>query len=116
MISFRELLQVFFAVHDPTTPNRQGTDVGPQYRSIILYHDQEQKEIAEQAIAELEAAGVLPNPIVTEVAPFQVFYRAEDYHQNYFKNNPQQPYCQVVIAPKVARLRRAVREKLKGEP
>jgi peptide-methionine (S)-S-oxide reductase len=115
VISFRELLQVFFAVHDPTTPNRQGADVGPQYRSIILYHDQEQKEIAEQVIAELEAARVWPNPIVTEVVPLQAFYPAEEYHQQYFKRNPQQPYCQVVIVPKVAKLRKAFGEKLKKQ-
>ncbi len=113
IISFRDLLQVFFAVHDPTTPNRQGADVGPQYRSIILYHNQEQKEIAEEVIAELEAAKVWPNPIVTEVVPLQAFYPAEEYHQKYFKRNPQQPYCRVVIAPKLAKLRQKFGHKLK---
>ena len=115
VISYRDLLHVFFAVHDPTTPNRQGADVGPQYRSIILYHDEGQKQVAEEVIAELEAAGVWANPIVTEVVPFQAFYPAEAYHQQYFKRNPWQPYCQVVIAPKLAKLREVFGARLKGE-
>lgn len=115
LISYRELLQVFFAVHDPTTPNRQGADVGPQYRSIILYHNGEQKQIAEGVIAELEAARVWPNPIVTEVVPLQAFYPAEDYHQKYFKNNPWQAYCQVVIAPKVSKFRKEFGARLKKQ-
>ena len=113
VISFRDLLQVFFAIHDPTTLNRQGADVGPQYRSIILYHDAEQKQVAEEVIAELEAAGVWPNPIVTEVVSLQAFYPAKAYHQQYFKRNPWQPYCQVVIAPRLAKLRETFAKKLK---
>ncbi len=105
IISFRELLQVFFAIHDPTTRNRQGADVGPQYRSVIFYHSDEQRAIAEQVIAELNAARLWPAPIVTEVTPFTAFYPAEDYHQEYFVNNPNQRYCRIVIAPKVAKFR-----------
>ncbi|OUC07848.1 hypothetical protein RY27_12470, partial [Litorilinea aerophila] len=93
--------------------NRQGADVGPQYRSVIFYHDEEQKRIAQEVMAEIEAAGIWPDPIVTELAPYTTFYRAEAYHQNYFRNNPTQPYCQVVIAPKVAKFRKQFMEKLK---
>lgn len=114
VVSFREILEVFFTIHDPTTPNRQGADVGTQYRSAIFYHDEEQKKVAEAVIAELEAKGVWDNPIVTEVTPFDEFYVAEDYHQEYFRNNSYQPYCQVVIAPKVARFRKQYLEKLKA--
>jgi peptide-methionine (S)-S-oxide reductase len=114
-ISFRELLEVFFTIHDPTTLNRQGADVGPQYRSAIFYHDQKQKEAAEQVIGEIGAAGIWDDPIVTEVAPFRGFYKAEDYHQEYYRNNSYQPYCQVVIAPKVAKFRRKYLDKLKRE-
>jgi peptide-methionine (S)-S-oxide reductase len=114
VISFREILQVFFAIHDPTTPNRQGADVGPQYRSIILYHSPEQRATAEQAIAELNAEGVWGAPIVTEVVPCTAFYRAEDYHQGYFWRHPEQLYCQFVIAPKVAKFRKQFRAKLKA--
>jgi len=113
VITFRELLEVFFAIHDPTTPNRQGADEGPQYRSAIFYHTPEQKAIAEQMIKELDAKGVWDRPIVTEVTPFQKFYRAEDYHQDYYKNNPGQSYCRIVIAPKVAKARKQFLEKLK---
>jgi len=112
IISFKEILEVFFSFHDPTTPNRQGADVGPQYRSIILYHTDKQKEIAEQVIQEIEAAKMWGAPLVTEIVPFQVFYQAEDYHQDYFKNNPGQGYCQVVIAPKVAKFRKKYADKL----
>jgi peptide-methionine (S)-S-oxide reductase len=105
-ISFREILEVFFSIHDPTTLNRQGADVGTQYRSAIFYHSPEQRATAEQLIAELNAADIWDAPIVTEVAPLQVFYRAEDYHQNYFLQNPTQPYCRVVVAPKVAKFRK----------
>jgi len=105
VISFREVLDVFFAVHDPTTPNRQGADVGTQYRSVIFYHSQEQKEIAEVVIRALGAEKRWKAPIVTEVAPFREFYIAEDYHQEYFRLNPGQPYCRVVIEPKVAKFR-----------
>ena len=104
-ISFEQILRIFFAIHDPTTPNRQGADVGSQYRSAIFYHNEEQRNIAEQVIRELDSANVWDNPIVTEVTPFQGFYPAEDYHQKYYNRNPEQPYCQVVIAPKLAKLR-----------
>lgn len=114
MISYRELLGVFFAIHDPTTLNRQGADVGTQYRSVIFYHSPGQKQTAEELIAELTAKQIWPNPIVTEVVPFEVFYKAEDYHQGYYRNNPYQPYCQAVVAPKVAKLRKAFATKLKG--
>jgi peptide-methionine (S)-S-oxide reductase len=113
VISYREILQVFFATHDPTTLNRQGADVGTQYRSAIYYHSAEQKEMAEAMIVELGAADIWPNPIVTEVAPLDIFYPAEDYHQEYYKDNSQQPYCQVVITPKLAKFRKAFAEKLK---
>jgi peptide-methionine (S)-S-oxide reductase len=113
LISFRDLLGVFFTIHDPTTLNRQGADVGPQYRSAIFYHDQKQKETAERVIREIGAEGIWDKPIVTEVAPFTEFYRAEDYHQEYYRNNQYQPYCQVVIAPKVAKFRQHYLEKLK---
>lgn len=112
VISYKELLQIFFSVHDPTTPNRQGADIGPQYRSIILYHDESQKAAAEKVIQEIEAEGLWPAPIVTEVVPFSEFYIAEDYHQRYFEKNPGQGYCRVVIAPKVAKFRKLYQEKL----
>lgn len=112
-ISFREILEVFFTIHDPTTLNRQGNDIGPQYRSVIFYHTQEQKQVAEEVIREMETAGIWPNRIVTELTPFSEFFPAEDYHQEYFKNNPYQPYCQVVIAPKVAKFRKKYLERLK---
>lgn len=112
-ISFRELLEVFFIIHDPTTLNRQGADVGTQYRSAIFYHTPEQKEIAEQLMAELGAEKVWDAPIVTELVPFTEFYPAEDYHRDYFERNPSQPYCQVVVAPKVAKFRKRYVEKLK---
>src|SRR5690606_38280071 len=101
VVSFEDLLHVFFTIHDPTTLNRQGADVGTQYRSVIFYHTPEQKETAERVIAELEAQQVWDQPIVTEVTPLDAFYPAEDYHQEYFARNPYQGYCQVVIAPKV---------------
>lgn len=113
-ISYRELLEVFFAIHDPTTLNRQGADVGTQYRSVIFYHTPEQKAIAEETIRELNAARIWPNPIVTQVVPFEAFYIAEDYHQEYFVNNPYQPYCQVVIAPKVSKFRQKFAHRLKA--
>ena len=112
-ISFRDLLDVFFTIHDPTTKDRQGADVGPQYRSIILYHSPEQKGAAEQALADLEAKGVWHAPIVTEVAPLEKFYPAEAYHQDYFEQNPRQRYCQIVIAPKVTKFRKEYLERLK---
>jgi peptide-methionine (S)-S-oxide reductase len=112
-ISFKEILEVFFTIHDPTTLNRQGADVGTQYRSAIFYHTPEQKATAEQVIRELTAAGVWEKPIVTEVTPFSAFYKAEAYHQEYFQRNPEQPYCQFVVAPKVASFRKKFLAKLK---
>ena len=111
-ISYRDLLQVFFTIHDPTTPNRQGNDVGSQYRSIILWHDQAQKAEAEAVIAELEQAGTWGAPIVTEVVGLETFWPAEHYHQDYFANNPDQPYCQMIVAPKVAKVRKLFMERL----
>jgi peptide-methionine (S)-S-oxide reductase len=113
VISFRDLLHVFFTVHDPTTLNQQGADVGTQYRSAIFYHSPEQKKAAEEVIAEFNAKHVWDDPIVTEVTPFTNFYPAEDYHQQYYANNPQQGYCRVVIAPKVAKFRKEFVERLK---
>ena len=113
VISYKELLEIFFSIHDPTTLNRQGADVGTQYRSIILYHNDEQKGVAEQAIREIDSARIWKRPIVTQVRPLDVFYRAEDYHQQYFKQNPKQSYCQVVISPKVAKFRQQHLAKLK---
>src|SRR5215213_517896 len=112
-VSFKDLLDVFFTIHDPTTLNRQGADVGTQYRSAIFYHTPEQKTVAEQAISELNASHVWDNPIVTELTPASDFYIAEDYHQEYFQRNQGQPYCQVVVAPKVAKLRKQHLDKLK---
>jgi peptide-methionine (S)-S-oxide reductase len=114
IISFKEILGVFFAFHDPTTLNRQGADVGTQYRSVVFYHTDEQKTITEQAIAKFEAERLWPNPIVTEITPLDIFYPAEDYHQDYFARNPRQGYCSVVIAPKVAKFRKQYLEKLKS--
>jgi peptide-methionine (S)-S-oxide reductase len=113
VISYKDLLNVFFTIHDPTTLNRQGGDMGTQYRSAIFYHDPAQKETAEQTIHELTKAKVWPNPIVTQLLPSQVFYPAEAYHQGYYRSNAYQPYCQLVIAPKVAKLRKQFLEKLK---
>lgn len=113
VISYRDILEVFFQIHDPTTLNRQGADVGTQYRSAIFYHNVEQKAIAEQMIQELDAAKVRKSPIVTDVKPFSTFYPAEDYHQDYFRRNTSQPYCQVVIAPKLAKFRKHYSHKLK---
>jgi peptide-methionine (S)-S-oxide reductase len=113
VISYRDLLDVFFTIHDPTTRDRQGADVGPQYRSIILYHSPEQKTAAEQAIADLDAKRVWHAPIVTEVVPLERFYPGEDYHQDYFEQNPRQRYCQIVIAPKVAKFRKEFLAKLR---
>ncbi len=113
MISFQDILQVFFTIHDPTTLNRQGADVGTQYRSAIYYHTPTQEEISAAVIQELEAAGVWDGKFVTEVAPAGPFYPAEDYHQDFFARNPYQPYCQYVVAPKVSRLRKAFADKLK---
>ncbi|GAB4576281.1 MAG: peptide-methionine (S)-S-oxide reductase MsrA [Anaerolineae bacterium] len=114
VITYRDLLDVFFTIHDPTTLNRQGADVGPQYRSVIFTHSPEQRTIAEQTIRELEQAQLWPNPIVTEITPLDRFYPAEDYHQEYFARNPYQGYCRVVIAPKVAKFRQKFMERLKA--
>jgi len=113
VISLREILQVFFTTHDPTTPNRQGPDVGTQYRSAIFYRTPEQQATAQQVIQELTQAELWRAPVVTEVKPFTAFYKAEDYHQEYFAHNGNQPYCRAVIAPKVAKFRQQYREKLK---
>ncbi|MBK8823910.1 MAG: peptide-methionine (S)-S-oxide reductase MsrA [Anaerolineales bacterium] len=113
IISFRDLLNVFFAVHDPTTLNRQGADVGTQYRSAIFYHTPEQKEIAENLISELNAQKIWNSPIVTEVEPIKDYYVAEDYHQEYFARNQNNPYCQAVAAPKVAKFRKHFLDLLK---
>jgi peptide-methionine (S)-S-oxide reductase len=114
VFSFGDLLHVFFTIHDPTTLNRQGADVGTQYRSAIFYHTPEQKAIAEQKIKDLNADHLWPNPIVTEVTPFTEFFPAEDYHQEYFAHNPNQGYCQFVIAPKVGKFRKQYFERLKA--
>ncbi len=115
VISFRELLEIFFTIHDPTTLNRQGADVGTQYRSVIFHHTPEQQAVAEEVIQEMDAAGIWNAPIVTEVTPAPEFYPGEEYHQEYYRRNPNQPYCQVVIAPKVAKLRSKYLEKLKQQ-
>jgi peptide-methionine (S)-S-oxide reductase len=112
-IAYADLLRVFFTIHDPTTLNRQGADVGTQYRSAIFYADAEQKRIAEQVMAEIAAAGLWSAPLVTEFKPLEVFYPAEDYHQEYFARNRWQPYCQMVIAPKLAKFRKEYVERLK---
>ncbi|WP_083572168.1 peptide-methionine (S)-S-oxide reductase MsrA [Flavobacterium johnsoniae] len=108
-----EIFKVFFTVHDPTTLNRQGADVGTQYRSVIFYKNAEQKKAAESIIAELNKAKVYNNPIVTKVEPFKVFYKAEDYHQNYYANNKNQPYCKMVIQPKIEKFEKVFKDKLK---
>lgn len=113
-ISFEELLYVFWRTHDPTTLNRQGADVGTQYRSVIFYHDEGQKAVAERSKNEAEASGLWPNPIVTEIVPFRNFYPAEEYHQDYYLQNPNQPYCRAVIDPKLQKLRNEFGERLKG--
>lgn len=103
--TYREILEVFFAIHDPTSRDRQGNDSGPQYRSVIFYHSDSQREVATQLVAELDAEGVWRSPIVTELRPATTFYVAEDYHQEYFRNNPQQPYCAFVVSPKLKKFR-----------
>jgi peptide-methionine (S)-S-oxide reductase len=113
VISYRDILEVFFAIHDPTTRNRQGADVGTQYRSAVFYDSPEQKEVAEELIAELNKEGIWSKPIVTEVAPLTKFYVAEDYHQGYFRGNPGQPYCTAVVGPKVAKFRQKFTGRLK---
>ena len=115
VISYREILEVFFVTHDPTTLNRQGADRGTQYRSVIFTHDDAQRETAEAVIAELTGAGVFDGPVVTEIAPLAAFYPAEAYHQEYYRRNEGQPYCQAVIAPKLAKLRKVYLERLKPD-
>lgn len=106
VISFEEMLEVFWHTHDPTTLNRQGADIGPQYRSVIFYHDEEQKRIAEESMEKTDHSGLWEDPIVTEISPLINYYKAEDYHQNYFNNNQNAGYCSVVIAPKVQKFKR----------
>lgn len=112
ILSFADLLHVFWRTHDPTTLNRQGADVGTQYRSAVFYHNEEQRRIAEHVKQETNAARIWPRPIVTEIVPFTTFYEAEDYHQNFYRSNPYQPYCQVVIDPKIRKLHKEFQEKL----
>jgi len=116
VVSYRDLLNVFFAIHDPTTLNRQGADVGTQYRSAIFYHDDEQKKVAEELIKDLNAQKIWDRPIVTEVSKLDKFYMAEDYHQEYFARNPYQPYCMAVVSPKVSKFRKHFIEMLKKQP
>jgi peptide-methionine (S)-S-oxide reductase len=113
VISFREILEVFFATHDPTTLNRQGPDVGTQYRSAVFYHNEAQKAVAEKVIVELDKEGIWDAPIVTHVEPLKAFYKAETYHKDYYEKHPNQPYCQQVIAPKLAKLQQRFLGKLK---
>lgn len=115
VVDFRTLLHVFFATHDPTTPDRQGHDIGPQYRSIILHETESQRETAEAVMAELEAEATFGAPIVTQLEPLERFYPAERDHQDYYRNNPRQPYCVAVIDPKVAKLRASFADRLKPE-
>ncbi len=113
IISYEDLLRIFFTVHDPTTLNRQGNDNGTEYRSVIFYHDENQKKSAEKIVKEISDEKIWDDPIVTELSPFRAFYIAEDYHQEYFANNPNQGYCRIVIAPKVAKFRSHYRDRLK---
>lgn len=115
VISYKELLEVFFTIHDPTTLNRQGADVGPQYRSAIFYHSAEQKAVADKTIADIGSAKIWNNQIVTEVTKFEAFYKAEDYHQRYYERNPNQAYCKMVIEPKVIKFRKQFFSKLKKQ-
>ena len=113
-ITYEDLLRIFFTIHDPTTLNRQGNDIGTQYRSAIFYHDSEQEQTARRVIQEFTEAKLWDDPIVTEVKPFEAFYIAPDYHQEYFANNPNQPYCRAVVAPKVAKFRAKYADRLKS--
>ncbi|CAL62724.1 Peptide methionine sulfoxide reductase msrA (Protein-methionine-S-oxide reductase) (Peptide-methionine (S)-S-oxide reductase) (Peptide Met(O) reductase) [Herminiimonas arsenicoxydans] len=113
VVSFREILEVFFTIHDPTTLNRQGNDVGTQYRSVIYYHTPEQQDMARHVMAEM--ANVWDAPIVTELSPAETYYKAEDYHQNYFRQNPLQGYCAFIVAPKVAKFRQTFRDKIRAD-
>ena len=114
VISFKDILRIFFSVHDPTTMNRQGADIGTQYRSAIFYHNDEQKRDAEEVIKEITDEGVYDDPIVTEVTPFEKLWPAEDYHQEYFANNPNVPYCAAVVSPKVKKFRQKFADRLKS--
>lgn len=114
-VSYTELLEIFFKTHDPTTLNRQGADVGSQYRSVVFYHNEDQKQQAELVISQLNQAGIWKDPIVTSVEPFEKFYSAENYHQEYFENNPNQGYCRVVIQPKVEKFEKVFRDRLKQD-
>lgn len=116
VVSYRELLEIFFTVHDPTTLNRQGPDIGSQYRSAVFYHTPEQLAVAEEVIAKLGAGRVWRRPVVTELAPFQAFYPAEEFHQQYYRRHPDEAYCRAIISPKVAKLRREYFAKLKVPP
>ena len=113
VISFKELLEIFFSTHDPTTLNRQGQDVGTQYRSVIFYHDDKQRAVAKQIIKEISEEKIFDRPIVTQLEPFKAFYKAEDYHKDYFKRHPEQSYCSMIIAPKLEKLRAHYLSKLK---
>jgi peptide-methionine (S)-S-oxide reductase len=115
-ISYREILEIFFSVHDPTTPDRQGADVGTQYRSVIFYHDEAQKAIAQRLIGEMNKNKMWANPIVTQIVPLEKFYPAEEYHQKYFLRHPERAYCQVVISPKVAKFRKKWAKRLARAP
>ncbi len=112
-ISYKDILTIFFTTHDPTTKDRQGADVGTQYRSAIFYHNADQQSTAEQVVKELNASKLWKHPIVTEVTPFKAFYKAEDYHQNFYANNPSYGYCKVIIDPKIAKLRKQYHDRLK---
>jgi len=114
VLSFDDLLRVFFTIHDPTTLHRQGGDVGTQYRSVVLHHSPAQERATRAVIAEVEEQGIWPDAIVTQVVPFEVFYPAEDYHQEYFRNNPGQPYCRIVVEPKVVKFRKRFQDRLKS--
>lgn len=116
VINYREILEIFFTIHDPTSLNRQGADVGTQYRSAIFYHNDEQKATAEKLIDELNKEGIWSKPIVTTVEPLKEFYMAETYHKDYYKKHPKEPYCQVVIAPKIAELQHRFVDKIKAPP
>jgi peptide-methionine (S)-S-oxide reductase len=113
-VSYREILEVFFTIHDPTTVDRQGADVGSQYRSVIFHHSPEQERIAREVMSTLEAEQVWDAPIVTQLEPFETFHQAEGYHQQYYRQNPEQPYCRVVIAPKLAKFRKQFMERLRA--
>ncbi len=113
VITYRQILEIFFHLHDPTTLNRQGADVGTHYRSVIFYHNAEQEKIAREVFSEIDASDLWDDPLVTEITPLTAFYMAEDYHQNYFQNNPNQPYCTFVIGPKMTKLRKLFEHKLR---